>query len=234
VTVLYGRNGTGKSSVLRCCKALLSGIRSAGEWGEILVRVQGDGNDQLSIQLRNLFLGLRKGSYPGDDAPLCDLVAYALTTDIPPRITPADAQLAQELAEQGLFALAPVGEHEPRWQVYVAARADEASPSLTEAVRTLVQLVDRWHAPMEDLKTIDTISDDDSDSDADWADFAIWAEHPLVHLDNPPERWLATGEGHPWAPFTLEYTGTVTVPGGFVNLYDDATYRIDDDRIPVY
>lgn len=124
LTVFYGLNGAGKSTVLRGIESALTGLRGDLEVTLYVQFVELDGQvgeplDPMSLAGAICRAGRgREVSLPSlRDRALEQLRAMSLPQD---RAT--DETAWQEVSAQGLFALTPLGGNDPRWRVRIAAQ----------------------------------------------------------------------------------------------------------------
>lgn len=135
MTVLFGLNGAGKSSVLRALRAALEGHRTDGATTALICRVQtGTAWPPLAAAL---FPGNEEREGWFDLSALVD--GWLRTQWVSPRGPYVDrpehaARLAAECARSLTFALCPVGGGTPLWAAYLVGQPSEDAPLLREEV----------------------------------------------------------------------------------------------------
>lgn len=201
VTVLCGRNGSGKTTILRALEGALRGfppfagdlhcrLPTPSRCDEVeLARVVlghfsfGVGKPFTEKDLRSSARASGPNRWHGEDG-----VAAHLWGGREP------SALATEIAEQGLVGFTPAGTREdPFWSVSVDAHPGEASAALRAELHALAE-----HAR---AGTWDELSDDDPGA-------AVLSMCEMPHPDE--STW-----GHSWAPARISYvSGTMylTVP----------------------
>jgi energy-coupling factor transporter ATP-binding protein EcfA2 len=207
VTVLYGKNGAGKTSALTSIRAALTGIHN-GSKGWLCVRVTrpaaplSEADDPL---LRAIAQALTpKGTFTRDTDSILDLVQDFVQAE---RRSPLDLELVRDIASQGCFVLSPVGTKGPQWHLWLAGLDDEAMPYLREQIVSLRGLWERARRTEEDIGDLEPLVID----------------HPLgAGFEDPNFLFDDHAFGPSWAPLVLDVIDpkiTLEEPIAFV--FDD-------------
>jgi hypothetical protein len=209
VTVLYGKNGAGKTSALTAIRAALMGVRNGGKaW--LYVRVThpqaplSTAGDPLVQAIAEALTP--KGTFTRPSDTIMDLVQDALAANRRPRL---DYDVVRDIASQGYFALAPVGASGPQWQLWLAGLNDEATPHLRELLLSLRALWERARR---------------ADDVGELEQFLI--DHPLGGVfDDPNFLYDEHAFGPPWAPVALDPIDPL------VTLQEPIAFVFDDESL---
>lgn len=135
LSVLYGRNGAGKSRILEALEAAVTGQEGrAWSWLHIRMRDVALGEDEgltgaLLKALPSVRLPGRPRANPTPAQRLEERIAHALRRVWDDWIGEEAADLAREVARAGHLALIPVGGHgEHTWRVFVAGLPGDDTP----------------------------------------------------------------------------------------------------------
>jgi energy-coupling factor transporter ATP-binding protein EcfA2 len=209
VTVLYGKNGAGKTSALTAIRAALTGIRNGGQaW--LCVRVA-QPQAPLSAARDPLVHAIAqaltpKGTFTRPTDSIMNLVQDAFEAN---RRPPLDFEVVRDIASQGYFVLSPVGTSEPQWQLSLAGLDDEATPHLREQIASLRAL---WERGRQEEEVADLEP--------------LLIDHPLsAGFDDPTFLYDDHAFGPPWAPLVLDAIDPL------VNLDEPIAFVFDDESL---
>ncbi len=161
LSVLYGRNGAGKSRILEALEAAVTGQKGRS-WSWLHIRMRdiplrdGEGlTPALLKALPSVRLPGRPRANPSAAQQLEDRIAHALRRAWDDWVADEAAGLAREVAGAGHLALIPVGgQGEHAWRVYVGGLPGDDTPLFNQRAATYSR---EWQSalllPTEDERT---------------------------------------------------------------------------------
>jgi energy-coupling factor transporter ATP-binding protein EcfA2 len=206
LSVLYGLNGAGKSSVLKAMRAALTGIR-----GESLSALHVRYSDPMSpidlgeddsspsaLLARSLeqWLKLVRADFSLStvtaESGISALVSEILVETGNLEYEKSTPGIVQEVSRQGVFTLLPTGATEPEWSLFIAGVIDETTPVLRECME-LERRRAGWKTENLEKRAAGVFEDQSALQEA--LDSA-----PPWHRAFPMlSSWVDT-DGYPWRP----------------------------------
>jgi len=222
LSVLYGLNGAGKTSVLRAMRTALTGIRGEGlaalhvRYANPSRRLDPDEVDWSPegplvqhLEREKTLLGPYLSS-SADKANarsgIAELVIAILSERHSGTWTELPTEIVNEVASQGVFTLVATGTNTPEWALWISGIVDEKTPVLRESVDLEIRHHE-WTASLLEMRDSGILEDESVRLKAldnmPTGKNAFLALHSLVEQDHFPWR-----PGDPtWVPCPIDDCG---------------------------
>lgn len=209
LSVLYGRNGAGKSRVLEGLQAAVTGMQGRA-WAWLHVRVKEALEQEPGEGLTGALLKALGESSSGRGL-LADRVAAALVAAWEHSVVDAEG-LAAEVANAGVLSLLPVGVPGTHaWRVWASSLPGEDTPLLTERASEYRR---DWLGAL-------LIEGEEQREEA------VWEAHERFGLMDEPADAADPVPFETGHPVLLVELGTVVLPGPLVDLYGPPAGDLD-------
>lgn len=231
LTVLYGRNGAGKTKVLDALRKALGGQHSADtcwvhlRFGSEDLNQQSEHNIDESLLIfikqaveQHLTMSNTYRDEIADMDPKATSVRDLLKVNLLASVADTPS-FVKEILDQGYFSLVPTGSGSRKWEVWISALPSDDTPNLQ-------WIVD--HQRRQDEVMLDLVNRKDNgtltNTQKDEALFELLMEQPL----RARERGFAIPdlseqlknfryfEREPWVPLPIQYVGQIELITGLV------------------
>ena len=225
LSVLYGLNGSGKTTILEGVRSALSGMQGRG-FAALHVRFPrvrealseeddyGSQTWRMAEHLRHTYLQFSADQ----DAPfdieriavndgLARLVKAVLQESftLAPDLIAGD--LIDEVSDKGFFSLIPVGRSSPEWRVWITCPADEETPLLRDSVVLAVRR-DEWLKDMDSKWKSGLVSGEVAyelarEQAENWV-----RSYPDTNWEKAEDKWLWNVVDPGWVPVPMQSCGS--------------------------